>query len=47
MMQQEPQWLMVRCQSNCILKIYRGAMWRKNMNMGKKIYGLVPWKSSN
>ena len=28
-------------------KIYRGAMQRKNMNMDKKIYGLITWKNSN
>jgi hypothetical protein len=44
MMQQEPSWLMVRFQSNCIFKIYKGAMQRKNMNMDKKIYRRVPWK---
>ena len=37
MIQQEPPWLMVRFQSNCIFKIYRDPMQRKNMNIDKNI----------
>jgi hypothetical protein len=46
MMQQEPPWLMVRFQSNCIFKIYEGTMQRK-YEYDRKIYRLVPWKNSN